>query len=108
MSGRGGIRGYATDGYHRDPYLNRYRKATPFEPMLVAGGGVAGTAQPVMLMHNSGRPTDGSVRASGVKRGNVLVGTEEEFTRPCEAERQDRVLRSDRTPGAASRRRSRR
>ena len=53
--------------------------------MLVAGGGVAGTAQPVMLMHNSGRPTDGSVRASGVKRGNVLVGTEEEFTRPCEA-----------------------
>ena len=84
VSGRGGIRGYATDGYHRDPYMNRYRKATPFEPVLVAGGGVAGTAQPVMLMHNSGRPTDGSVRASGVKRGNVLVGTEEEFTRPCE------------------------
>ena len=85
VSGRGGIRGYATDGWHRDPYLNRYRKATPFEPVLVAGGGVAGTAQPVMLMHNSGRPTDGSVRASGIKRGNVLVGTEEEFTRPCEA-----------------------
>jgi hypothetical protein len=84
VSGRGGIRGYATDGYHRDPYTNRYRKATPVEPILVAGGGVAGTAQPVMLMHNSGRPTDGSVRASGVKRGNVLVGTEEEFTRPCE------------------------
>ena len=39
-----------------------------------------GTAQPVMLMHNSGRPTDGSVRASGVKSGNVLVGTEEDFT----------------------------
>ena len=37
-----------------------------------------------MLMHNSGRPTDGAVRASGIKRGNVLVGTEEEFTRPCE------------------------
>ncbi len=85
VSGRGGIRGYATDGTHRDPYTNRWRKATPFEPILVAGGGVAGTAQPVMLMHNSGRPTDGSVRASGIKRGNVLVGTEEEFTRPCEA-----------------------
>ena len=53
--------------------------------MLVAGGGVAGTAQPVMLMHNSGRPTDGSVRASGIKRGNVLVGTEEDFTTPCAA-----------------------
>jgi hypothetical protein len=33
-----------------------------------------------MLMHNSGRPTDGSVRASGVKNGNVLIGTEEDFT----------------------------
>ena len=32
-----------------------------------------------MFMHNSGRPTDGSVRADGVKKGNVLVGTEEEF-----------------------------
>lgn len=85
VSGRGGVRGYATSGWHRDPYTNRWRKATPFEPVLVAGGGVAGTAQPVMLMHNSGRPTDGSVRASGIKKGNVLVGTEEEFTRPCEA-----------------------
>jgi len=84
VSGRGGIRGYATSGYHRDPYLNQWRKATPFEPVLVGGGGVAGTAQPVMLMHNSGRPVDGSVRAAGVKRGNILVGTEEEFTRPCE------------------------
>ena len=84
VSGRGGIRGYATKGTHRDPYLNQYRKATPFEPVLVGGGGVAGTAQPVMLMHNSGRPMDGSVRASGVKSGNILVGTEEEFTRPCE------------------------
>ena len=46
---------------------------------------MAGTAQPVMLMHNSGRPTDGSVRASGVRRGNVLVGTEEDFTTPCGA-----------------------
>jgi hypothetical protein len=79
VSGRGGIRGYATSGWHRDPYQNRYRKATALDPILVAGGGVAGTAEPVMLMHNSGRPTDGSVRASGVRKGNVLVGTEEEF-----------------------------
>ena len=90
VAGRGGIRGYATSGRHRDPYLDREREATPLAPILVAGGGVAwddpkkkgddGTAQPVMLMHNSGRPTDGSVRASGVKDGNVLVGTEEDFT----------------------------
>jgi hypothetical protein len=84
VSGRGGVRGYATKGWHRDPYQNRWRRASPFDPILVAGGGVAGTAQPVMLMHNSGRPTDGSVRASGIKKGNVLVGTEEDFTGPCE------------------------
>jgi hypothetical protein len=84
VAGRGGIRGYATEGRHRDPYQNRVRTASPFDPVLVAGGGVGGTAQTVMLMHNSGRPTDGSVRADGVKRGNVLVGTEEDFTRPCE------------------------
>jgi hypothetical protein len=38
-----------------------------------------------MFMHNSWRPTDGSVRASGVKKGDVLIGTEEDFTEPCEA-----------------------
>ena len=85
VSGRGGIRGYATSGRHRDPYQDRVRTATPLDPILVAGGGVGGTAQSVMLMHNSGRPTDGSVRADGVENGSVLVGTEEEFTRPCGA-----------------------
>jgi hypothetical protein len=89
ISGRGGIRGYATSGKHRDPYQNRWREATPFDPILVAGGGLAwddpaapgdkGTANATMFMHNSGRPTDGAVRASGVKKGNILVGTEEEF-----------------------------
>jgi hypothetical protein len=48
-----------------------------------------------MLMHNSGRPTDGSVRASGVKQGNVLVGTEEDFTRPCE--KSGKIVLSDLT-----------
>jgi hypothetical protein len=93
VSGRGGIRGYATKGWHRDPYQNRWRKASPFNPILVAGGGIEwddpavqgddGVAQPVMLMHNAGRPTDGAVRASGVKKNNVLIGTEEDFTTPC-------------------------
>jgi hypothetical protein len=84
ISGRGGVRGFATRGIHRDPYQNRLRRATPLDPILVAGGGVGGTAQPAMFMHNSGRPTDGSVKAEGVEEGNVLVGTEEEFQPKCE------------------------
>ena len=95
VAGRGGIRGYATSGRHRDPYQNRVRRATPFDPILVAGGGLQwdvpparqgddGVAQATDFMHNSGRPTDGSVRAPGVKKGNVLIGTEEDFTTPCE------------------------
>jgi hypothetical protein len=95
ISGRGGIRGYATRGRHRDPYQNRWRRATPFDPVLVAGGGVGGTAQPVMFMHNSGRPTDGSVHADGVRDGNVLVGTEEDFTTPCQ--NSGRIVLSDLT-----------
>jgi hypothetical protein len=94
VSGRGGIRGYATSGVHRDPYQNRWRRASPFDPILVAGGGVAGTARSTMLMHNSGRPTDDSVRASGVKRGNVMVGTEEEFQDCSES---GRIMLSDLT-----------
>jgi hypothetical protein len=95
VAGRGGIRGYVTKGYHRDPYQNRMRRATPFDPILVAGGGLQwdvpparqgddGIAQATDFMHNSGRPTDGSVKASGVETGNVLIGTEEDFTTPCD------------------------
>jgi hypothetical protein len=97
VAGRGGIRGYATKGRHRDPYQNRVRRATPFDPILVAGGGIEwdepparandgndGVAQATDFMHNSGRPTDGAVRASGVRNGDVLIGTEEDFTTPCQ------------------------
>jgi hypothetical protein len=96
VAGRGGIRGYATKGRHRDPYQNRWREASPFDPILVAGGGLEwdeppsrandgndGVAQATDFMHNSGRPTDGSVRASGVRTGNILIGTEEDFTTGC-------------------------
>jgi len=85
VSGRGGIRGYATRGRHVDPFTGRERQAKPWKPILVAGGGVGGTNQPVMFMHNSLRPLDGSVAASGVADGNVLIGTEEDFTGPCSA-----------------------
>ena len=44
--------------------------------------------------HNAGRPTDGSVRAEGVKEGNVLVGTEEEFQ---DCSKSGRIMFSDLT-----------
>jgi hypothetical protein len=98
VAGRGGIRGYATKGKHRDPFQNRVRRASPLDPILVAGGGLQwdvpparggddGVAQATDFMHNSGRPTDGAVRASGVKKGNVLIGTEEDFQSCAEAGR---------------------
>ena len=83
-SGRGGILGYATRGFWRDPYTDKRRWARPWNPVLVAGGGVGGVNQPQTdFMHNSLRPVDGSTRASGVRRGGVLIGTEEDFTEPC-------------------------
>ncbi len=101
VSGRGGIRGYATSGDWRDPYTDEVRTAKPWRPVLVAGGGVGGTNQPVMFMHNSLRPTDGSVNATGVRSGDVLIGTEEDFTGPCAAS--GRIVASNLTdPTAAS------
>jgi hypothetical protein len=93
-SGRGGILGYATKGIWRDPYTDRRRRARPWNPVLVAGGGVGGVNQPQTdFMHNSLRPVDGSTRAKGVRRGGVLIGTEEDFTEPCD--RSGRVVFSD-------------
>lgn len=84
-SGRGGIRGYATRGMHRDPTTNKVRRARPWSPILVAGGGIGGVSTPdSMFMHNSLRPTDGKVHARGVKDGDILVGTEEEFNNRCD------------------------
>jgi hypothetical protein len=93
-SGRGGILGYATGGVWRHPYTDKRRRAHPWDPVLVAGGGVAGANQPLTaFMHNSLRPVDGSTRAEGVKKGGVLIGTEEDFTEPCTAS--GRVVLSD-------------
>jgi hypothetical protein len=85
VSGRGGIRGYATKGRYRDPFANLVREAEPWDPILVAGGGVAGVNHPeTMFMHNSERPIDSDIRADGVARNNVLIGTEEDFDGTCD------------------------
>jgi hypothetical protein len=85
VSGRGGIRGYATTGRYRDPFTNLVRDAHPWDPILVAGGGVEGVNHPeTMFMHNSERPIDSDVHADGVEPNNVLIGTEEDFDGTCD------------------------
>ena len=89
VSGRGGLLGYATKGRWRDPKTNRVRAAHPWHPVLVAGGGIPGgddgVAQPQTdFIHNATRPTNGSVRAAGVRRNNAALMTEEDFTEPCD------------------------
>src|SRR3954464_7600909 len=89
VSGRGGLTGYATSGRWRDPKTNKVRTAQPWDPVLVAGGGIpggaAGVAQPQTdFIHNSNRPLNGKVEASGVDDGNVVLMTEEDFTEPCD------------------------
>ena len=81
------MRGYATRGTWRDPLTNKTRTARPWDPVLVAGGGVEGgpdgVAQPQDFIHNSHRPLNGKIRAAGVPNGNVVLLTEEDFSRPC-------------------------
>ena len=87
-SGRGGLLGYATQGRWRDPRTNEMRSARPWDPILVAGGGIEGgpdgVAQPQTdFIHNAARPLTGEISASGVDDGNVVIMTEEDFTGPC-------------------------
>jgi hypothetical protein len=89
VSGRGGLTAYATHGKWRDPRTDKWRKAKPWDPVLVAGGGLpggdSGVAQPQTdFIHNSTRPVGGKVRAAGVPRDHVALMTEEDFTEPCD------------------------
>jgi hypothetical protein len=79
-SGRGGVRGYWTDGVHRDPLTGRFRKATAVNPVPYAGGGIEELTAPSKFMHNSYRPTDGHGRWG---KGNLLFVTEESFNDGC-------------------------
>ena len=99
-SGRGGVLGYATSGVHRDPRTDQRRQATPWNPILIAGGGVEGgpdgVAQPQTdFIHNAARPVGGKIRADGVQNGNIVLMTEEDFTGPCSAS--GRIVAADLT-----------
>ena len=97
-SGRGGLLGYATKGRWRDPRTDTMRNARPWDPILIAGGGLEGgpdgVAQPQTdFIHNAARPLGGDVKAAGVPDGNVVIMTEEDFTGPCSAS--GRVVAAD-------------
>jgi hypothetical protein len=89
VSGRGGLTGYATRGKWRDPRSGKQRTAKPWDPVLIAGGGLPGgddgVAQPQTdFIHNSTRPLNGLVRAKDVDSDNIVLMTEEDFTEPCD------------------------
>lgn len=110
VSGRGGVRGYWTEGIHFDPTEDRYRTATAFDPVPFAGGEVGEYNEPadprrlLGAIHNSERPVDGEFgdsawtdserpRRPGASDGaapggdhapgELLYVTDENFSAPC-------------------------
>ncbi len=81
VSGRGGTRGYWTDGRHFDPILGANRMATPENPVPYAGGGFEETVFPTRtssrFMHNAWRPLGDD--APDPSYGDLIYATEEEF-----------------------------
>ena len=81
VSGRGGTRGYWTDGRHFDPILGANRVATPENPVPYAGGGFEETVFPTRtssrFMHNAWRPLGDD--APDASYGDLIYATEEEF-----------------------------
>ena len=86
-SGRGGVRGYYTRGLHFDPVKKRFRKATAWDPVPYAGGGVDEATSNSSFMHNSfravGRTRDQAADPRKWGEGQVLYITEETFNDGC-------------------------
>jgi hypothetical protein len=88
VSGRGGVRGYWTEGVHRDPLTGKTRRATALNPIPYGGGGISELAAPSRFMHNSHRPVgdreaDGGDNARWGRGGNLIYATEENFADGC-------------------------
>jgi hypothetical protein len=78
VSGRGGVRGYWTDGRHWDPVEERYRVATAWDPVPYAGGELEAPYTMSGAIHNSERPVDGLPG----RRGGVGLYDSERGARP--------------------------
>ncbi|WHT17694.1 hypothetical protein N8J89_31910 [Crossiella sp. CA-258035] len=89
-SGRGGVRGYRTSGWHWDAVANKFRKATAWNPVPYAGGGIDELAAASKFMHNSYRQV-GWRAGDGANPwhwggGDLLFTTEEAFNPGCAAD----------------------
>ncbi|GAA4627136.1 hypothetical protein GCM10023196_038150 [Actinoallomurus vinaceus] len=81
-SGRGGVRGYWTEGRHWDPVQRTVRVARAWDPVPYAGGGVSEAAAPSRFMHNSFRPV-GATAHEAPGGGDLVYATEEAFNPGC-------------------------
>jgi hypothetical protein len=98
VSGAGGVRGYWTNGRHRDPVTGKTRLATGFEPVPYAGGKIPGD----LFSHNSFRPDAGRYRSRDPNQANyrdrrprpgeLLLATEETFDDGCAADGKLRTI----------------
>ena len=90
ISGRGGLLGYATRAGWRNPQTDRVRRAKPWDPVLVAGGGVPGgpTASPspsrTSSTTRSGRRRGAWCVRGGPRTGNVGARDRGGLHGPCE------------------------
>ena len=82
VSGAGGVRGYWTEGKHRNPVTGRVETADGCKPIPYAGGGTPEEATPSRFMHNSWRNLTASVDG---RKGDVLYATEEALKSSCES-----------------------
>jgi hypothetical protein len=79
VTGQGGIRGYWTEGRHRNPLTGKVEKATGCKPIPYAGAGSPETATTSRFMHNSWRDW----KKGAKQRNNVLMATEENIVSDC-------------------------
>jgi hypothetical protein len=82
VSGSGGVRGYWTDGMHRDPLRGGMRLATATDPIPYAGGEFDHKAAPSEFMHNAFRAVgdeadDGPRPGYGYDPSELILATEE-------------------------------
>jgi hypothetical protein len=68
-SGRGGLLGYATKGRWRDPRTDTMRNARPWDPILIAGGGIEGGPDGVAQPQTDSSTTRPGRSAASPRRG---------------------------------------